>query len=79
MGANSWSCGEPHENRLFYCQESCARVAGLARSVSINHDLLGDYVASLPVEIALNPVMDTENHFAMTRKQRWSIFSCSTV
>lgn len=52
------------KNRLFsLVRESCARVAGLARSVSIRQDLIGDYVASLPIEKALNPVMDTENHF----------------
>ncbi len=52
------------KNRLFsLVRESCARVAGLARSVSINRDLIGDYVTSLPIEKALNPVMDTENHF----------------
>ncbi len=52
------------KNRLFsLVRESCARVAGLARSVRINRELIGDYVASLPIEKALNPVMDTENHF----------------
>ncbi len=52
------------KNRLFsLVRESCARVAGLARSVSINNDLIGDYAASLPIEKALKPVMDIENHF----------------
>ncbi len=52
------------KNRLFsLVRESCARAAGVARSVSINHELIGDYVASLPIEKALNPVMDSENHF----------------
>ncbi len=52
------------KNRLFsLVRESCARVAGHARSVVINHDLLSNYASELPVEKALNPVMDTENHF----------------
>ncbi len=52
------------KNRLFLLiRESCARVAGRARSVSINHDLLSSYASELPIQKALNPIMDTETHF----------------
>lgn len=38
-------------------------MADLAASVTINKPLLADYADSLPIETALQPVMDTENHF----------------
>jgi hypothetical protein len=52
------------KNRLFLSiRESCARVAQKAESVRINQHLLSSYADQLPVNKALNPVMDTENHF----------------
>ncbi len=52
------------QNRLFSTvRESCAKVAERARYVKIDRQFLSDYARSLPVSEALNPVMDTENHF----------------
>ncbi len=51
------------QNRLFsQVRQSCAYVATNARHVTINEDFLADYARLLPVEMALNPVMDAENH-----------------
>lgn len=51
------------QNRLFsQVRQSCAYVAENARHITINKDFLADYARSLPVKIALNPVMDAENH-----------------
>lgn len=44
-------------------RSSCAYLAERAESVQINHDFLAEYTRQLPVEIAQNPVMETENHF----------------
>lgn len=52
------------KNRFFAdIRETCARVAASARSVSINKSFIKQYAASLPIEVALNPIMDTDNHF----------------
>ncbi len=52
------------QNRLFSSiRESCARVADLAKSVRINREVMKRYAAELPIETALAPVMDRDNHF----------------
>ena len=52
------------KNRLFsIVRETCAKVADSARYVKINRRLLPEYAGLLPVAEAMNPVMDTENHF----------------
>lgn len=44
-------------------RSSCADLANRAESVQINHDFLEEYARQLPVDVAQNPVMETENHF----------------
>lgn len=51
------------QNRLFTrVRQSCAFVAENARHVKINHDFLSAYARSLPVKLAMEAVMDSENH-----------------
>ena len=44
-------------------RSSCTFAAETAELVHINQDFLEVYARNLPVEIAQNPVMETENHF----------------
>jgi len=44
-------------------RSSCAYLAGRAEFVQINHGFLQEYSRKLPVAVAQNPVMETENHF----------------
>jgi len=44
-------------------RSSCRYLAERAEFVSIDQDFLAEYARQLPVEVALNPVMETENHF----------------
>ncbi|NCB37870.1 MAG: hypothetical protein EOM80_03795 [Erysipelotrichia bacterium] len=65
------------KNRLFLnIRKTCARVADLAVSVKINRAFLDEYAASLPIEIALNTVMDTDNHFCDDSEATLAYFLC---
>jgi len=44
-------------------RSSCRYLAEHAEFVTINQDFLAEYARQLPVDIAQNPVMETENHF----------------
>lgn len=51
------------QNRLFSnIRQSCAYVASNARHVKLNYHSVISYSQSLPIDIALQPSMDSENH-----------------
>jgi hypothetical protein len=55
-------------------RSSCEYLAGRAEFVQINHSFLPEYSRNLPVEVALNPVMETENHFCGDAKATLAYF-----
>ncbi|KAF1081157.1 MAG: hypothetical protein GQF41_2425 [Candidatus Rifleibacterium amylolyticum] len=55
-------------------RSSCRYLAEQAEFVSIDQDFLDEYARQLPIEVALNPVMETENHFCGDAEQTLAYF-----
>jgi hypothetical protein len=55
-------------------RSSCALVAEKSRYVKINHELISSYAQSLPLDIALNPIMDEANHFVGSHAETAAFF-----
>ena len=57
-------------------RQAAAQVAANASWVSIDHDRLGPYADSLPLDLARNPSLDPERHFQGTPEQTLTFILC---